>query len=136
MEPCRLGAREAAARIERGELTAQSLLQSCLERIEQREADVQVWAFIDRDLAFSRVDVVGKPLYGVPVGVKDIFDTFDMPTQYGSPIHAGHRPGADAACVALARDAGAVMLGKTVTTEFALRHPGPTTNPRGATRRA
>jgi amidase len=61
--------------------------------------------------------------------VKDIIDTHDMPTRYGSPIHAGHRPSADAACVALAREAGAVMLGKTVTTEFALRHPGPTANP-------
>jgi amidase len=61
--------------------------------------------------------------------VKDIIETHDMPTHYGSPIHAGHRPSADAACVALAREAGAVMLGKTVTTEFALRHPGPTANP-------
>jgi len=65
----------------------------------------------------------------LPIGVKDIIDTHDMPTQYGSPIQAGHRPSADAACVALAREAGAVMLGKTVTTEFALRHPGPTANP-------
>ena len=70
------------------------------------------------------------PLHGLPFGVKDIIDTHDMPTSYGSPIHAGHRPSADAACVALAREAGAVMLGKTVTTEFALRHPGPTANPR------
>jgi Asp-tRNA(Asn)/Glu-tRNA(Gln) amidotransferase A subunit family amidase len=68
-------------------------------------------------------------LNGLPIGVKDIIDTHDMPTHYGSPIHAGHRPSADAACVALAREAGAVMLGKTATTEFALRHPGPTANP-------
>jgi amidase len=68
-------------------------------------------------------------LNGLPFGVKDIIDTHDMPTAYGSPIHARHQPSADAACVALAREAGAVMLGKTVTTEFALRHPGPTANP-------
>ncbi|MEO8741390.1 MAG: amidase, partial [Casimicrobiaceae bacterium] len=69
------------------------------------------------------------PFLGLPFGVKDIIDTHDMPTGYGSPIHAGFRPNADAACVALAREAGAVMLGKTVTTEFALRHAGATTNP-------
>jgi Asp-tRNA(Asn)/Glu-tRNA(Gln) amidotransferase A subunit family amidase len=74
------------------------------------------------------------PLFGLPLGVKDIFDTADMPTAYGSPIWAGHRPRADAASVALARAAGAVVLGKTVTTEFAYRHPGPTTHPRDPSR--
>src|SRR4030095_12306223 len=70
------------------------------------------------------------PLHGLRFGVKDIIATHDMPTACGSPIHAGHRPSADAACVALARAAGAVMLGKTVTQEFAVLHPGPTANPR------
>ncbi|MCB0186736.1 MAG: hypothetical protein KDE31_20860, partial [Caldilineaceae bacterium] len=69
------------------------------------------------------------PLHGVPVGIKDIFDTVDMPTCYGSPIYSGHRPAADAATVALLREAGAIILGKTVTTEFAYFRPGPTTNP-------
>jgi Asp-tRNA(Asn)/Glu-tRNA(Gln) amidotransferase A subunit family amidase len=68
-------------------------------------------------------------LHGLPIAVKDVFDTFDMPTAYGSPIYAGHRPAADAACVALARAAGAIVVGKTVTTEFATFHPGPTCNP-------
>ena len=71
-------------------------------------------------------------LHGLPVGVKDIMDTCDMPTAYGSPIYAGHRPALDAATVALTRAAGAVLLGKTVTTEFAVFHPGPTTNPHHA----
>ena len=72
------------------------------------------------------------PLHGLPLGVKDIIDTFDLPTEYGSPIYAGHRPAADAACVALARGAGALVFGKTVSTEFATHPPGPTTNPHNA----
>ena len=71
----------------------------------------------------------GGPLAGVPFGVKDIIDTFDMPTEWGTPIHRGRRPERDAACVALSRKAGGLMLGKTVTTEFANLHPGPTRNP-------
>src|ERR687896_260505 len=69
------------------------------------------------------------PLQGVPVGMKDIIDTHDMPTEYGSPIYKGHRPVNDAACVALTRKAGGVVMGKTVTTEFANRFPGKTMNP-------
>ena len=68
-------------------------------------------------------------LHGLPIAVKDLFDTCDMPSSYGSPIYASHRPAADAACVALARAAGAIVVGKTVTTEFATFHPGPTCNP-------
>jgi Asp-tRNA(Asn)/Glu-tRNA(Gln) amidotransferase A subunit family amidase len=74
------------------------------------------------------------PLAGVPVGVKDIIDTSDMPTEWGTPIHRGRRTGRDAACVALTRKAGGIMLGKTVTTEFANLHPGKTRNPRNVTR--
>src|SRR3954464_11164129 len=87
IEPCRLGAKAAAARIERGELSARSLVESCLERIAAREAEVQSCAFLNRETAFSQLDQVGKaaPLRSVPVGVKDIFDTYDMPTEYGSP---------------------------------------------------
>ena len=129
IEPCRLGAKEAAARIERGELTARSLLQSCLERIAAREPEVQAWAFLPENAAFSQLESVRGPLRGVPVGVKDIFDTFDMPTQYGSRIYLGHRPRADSAPVALTRAAGGVILGKTVTAEFATFVPGKTRNP-------
>jgi len=129
IEPHRLGAKEAAGRIERGELTARSLLQSCLERIAQREPGIQAWAFLDEAAAWSQLESVRGPLRGVPVGVKDIFDTFDMPTQYGSRIYLGHRPRADSGPVALTRAAGGVILGKTVTAEFATFVPGKTRNP-------
>jgi Asp-tRNA(Asn)/Glu-tRNA(Gln) amidotransferase A subunit family amidase len=129
IEPCRLGAREAAALIERGELTAQRLVRSCRERIEQREPEVQAWAFIDQTAPSSGLQGVQTPLRGVPVGVKDIFDTFDMPTQYGSRIFLGHRPRADSAPVALTRAAGGTILGKTVTCEFATFVPSKTRNP-------
>src|SRR5262249_49098424 len=131
IEPCRLGAKEAAARIERGELTARSLVQSCLERIAAREPEVQAWSFVNEETVFSQLGRLGKEgsLRGIPVGVKDIFDTYDMPTEYGSRIYAGHRPRADSAPVALARAAGGVILGKTVTCEFATFVPSRTRNP-------
>jgi Asp-tRNA(Asn)/Glu-tRNA(Gln) amidotransferase A subunit family amidase len=128
IEPCRLGAKEAAALIERGELTQERLVQSCLERIGSREPVVQAWAFLDPDSVLAQPAASG-PLHGVPVGVKDIFDTFDMPTQYGSRIYLGHRPRADSAPVALTRAAGGTILGKTVTAEFATFVPGKTRNP-------
>ena len=134
--PNELDAVEALAAMAAGRLTAEALTRACLDRIAARDSVVRAFAFLDpeRALAEARArDRAGRgrerPLHGLPFGVKDIIDTHDMPTHYGSPIHAGHRPSADAACVALAREAGAVMLGKTVTTEFALRHPGPTANP-------
>ena len=125
IEPYRLGAKEAAARIERGELTAQSLIASCLERIAAREPDVQGWVNINPR---AKPDASG-PLRGVPVAIKDIFDTYDLPTEYGSCIYAGHRPRADSAPVALTRSAGGTILGKTVTAEFATFVPGKTRNP-------
>jgi amidase len=125
MEPHRLGAKRAARLIERGELSAERLVRSCLERIEAREPEVKAWAFLCRDLP-NRTE---RPLFGVPVGVKDIFDTHDMPTEYGSPIYAGHRPRADAAVVAVTRRAGGTILGKTVTAEFATFVPRATRNP-------
>lgn len=129
-----LSAREAARRIAEGTLTAEALVRACLERIEAREATVRAWAFLDPDHALAQARARDRsrasgPLHGVPVGVKDVFDTADMPTAYGSPIYEGHRPAADAACVALLREAGAVVPGKTVTTEFAAFTPGPTRNP-------
>src|SRR5262249_57829423 len=94
----------------------------------------QAWAPIGPELALAQGRALDRgplrgPLHGVPIGVKDIIDTADMPTEMGSPIYRGHRPACDAACVALVRAAGAVILGKTVTAEFAGMHPGPTTNP-------
>jgi Asp-tRNA(Asn)/Glu-tRNA(Gln) amidotransferase A subunit family amidase len=135
--PNELDAIEALAAMVAGRLTAEELTRACLDRIGARDSAVGAFAFLDPERALAearsrdRARQAGSPglLNGLPFGVKDIIDTHDMPTHYGSPIHAGHRPSADAACVALAREAGAVMLGKTVTTEFALRHPGPTANP-------
>jgi Asp-tRNA(Asn)/Glu-tRNA(Gln) amidotransferase A subunit family amidase len=130
-----LTARDAAAAIAAGSLTAETLTRACLARIAEREPVTGAWIYLDPERAIAearRRDQAGKrgPLHGVPIGVKDVMDTHDMPTGYGSPIYHGNRPAADAACVALARAAGAVALGKTVTTEFATFHPGKTTNPR------
>ena len=132
--PHRLSAAEAARRIARGELTSEALVASCLERIAAREQAVQAWAWLDADLALRQARALDReparrPLHGVPAGIKDIFDTADMPTEYNSPIYRGHRPKWDAACVALLRRGGCVVLGKTVTTEFAHVHPGKTRNP-------
>ena len=121
----RLGAKQAARMIERGELTAQTLIRACLERIAERDSDVQAWQCLNKDFPENSKG----PLFGVPVGVKDIFDTHDLPTEYGSPIYQGYRPRADAAPVALTRRAGGTILGKTVTTEFATMVPSRTRNP-------
>ena len=119
-----LGAKQAAKRIERGELTTEALLRSCRERIAAREPEVKAWAFVARESKGG-----GAPLFGVPVGVKDIFDTYDMPTAYGSPIYTGHQPRTDSAPVALTRRAGGTIMGKTVTAEFATFVPRETRNP-------
>lgn len=111
--------------IERGELGAEKLVRACLDRIAERDRDVRAWQFLPEKIAAA----TAGPLRGIPVGVKDIFDTFDMPTEYGSPIYKGFRPPADAAVVALARRAGATILGKTVTCEFATFVPSQTRNP-------
>lgn len=131
----RLSATVAARKLAAREITAASLLADCLERIAKRESAVHAWTFLDADAAMRRASALdAQPsaglLHGLPIAVKDLFDTVDMPTSYGSPVYAGHRPAADAACVALARAAGAIVVGKTVTTEFATFHPGPTRNPR------
>ncbi len=129
----RLTASEAAARLEAGSLSAETLVRDCLDRAEARAA-VKAWVWLDPEHAVAQaraIDRAGRPgvLKGVPVGVKDVIDTFDMPTQHGSPIYRGNRPFADAACVALTRAAGGVILGKTVTTEFANRQPRETVHP-------
>lgn len=129
-----LSAAEMARRIAADETTAEAVMRACLDRIEEREGTVHAWAFIDPEIAMIRARERdagrGKgPLHGVPVGVKDIIDTFDMPTGMGSPIYKGYRPPGDASCVALMRAAGAIILGKTVTAEFAGMEPGETANP-------
>jgi Asp-tRNA(Asn)/Glu-tRNA(Gln) amidotransferase A subunit family amidase len=134
VDPCRLGAAEAARRIAAGDLSSAALVAACLERIAAREDTVHAWAHLDAGAALAQArardaEPARGPLHGVPVGVKDIVDTADLPTERGSAIHAGRRPAADAACVARLRAAGAVILGKTVTTEFAYFSPGPTRNP-------
>ena len=129
-----LSASEAARRLATREITAEQMARACLVRIEEREAEVRAWIHIDPDAVLAQArqldaGPVRGPLHGLPLGVKDLIDTADMPTGYGSPVYAGHRPRADAACVALARAAGALVLGKTVTTEFAWFYPGKTANP-------
>jgi Asp-tRNA(Asn)/Glu-tRNA(Gln) amidotransferase A subunit family amidase len=108
-------------------------------RIKRREDEVQAWTYLDEaralDEARSRDRSPNRgPLFGIPVGVKDIINTVDMPSEYGSPIYRGHRPCADAACVALLRAAGAAVLGKTITTEFATTYRGKTRNPHALNR--
>lgn len=137
-EANKLTATEAIRRIIAGELSAEDLTSACLERIAQRDGDVQAWQYIDPDYAIEqarqrdRERASGKaigPLHGIPVGIKDIIDTADMPTENGSPIFRGRRTNHDAACVAALRSAGAVILGKTVTTELANLAPSKTRNP-------
>lgn len=137
-DPLSLSARAAAAEIAAGRLTAEALVTACLDRIAAREAVVGAWHYLDPDAAVAaarRADAgpPSGPLHGIPIAVKDLIDTVDMPAGYGSPIYEGHRPAADAACVALARGAGAIPLGKTVTTEFACFTPGKTANPHNPT---
>ncbi|HAA91763.1 MAG TPA: amidase [Rhodospirillaceae bacterium] len=135
--PNEISLNQAATDIAAGTLTSEALVQSCIDRIDDRECTVQAWAFFDPDLALAQArECDAKPaqglLHGVPIGIKDIIDTADMPTECNSPIYKDHRPANDAACVANLRAAGAVIMGKTVTTEFASTFPGPTTNPHNA----
>ncbi|MDA1090177.1 MAG: amidase [Proteobacteria bacterium] len=126
-----------------GDCSAEELTQSCLDRIAKREAAVGAWIYLDPDLALAQAraldarkkagDPLG-PLHGLPVGLKDIFDTKDMPTECGSAFYEGRRPIEDSAVASLLRRAGAVILGKTVTTEWALSAPGKTVNPHDPSR--
>jgi Asp-tRNA(Asn)/Glu-tRNA(Gln) amidotransferase A subunit family amidase len=114
-------------------------VRDCLERIRDREGVVHAWAHLNADHAIDQArdrddEEPHSPLHGMPVGIKDIIDTADLPTERGTPIHAGRRPSVDAACVQSLRRAGAVILGKTVSTELATWRPGPTTNPHDPSR--
>jgi Asp-tRNA(Asn)/Glu-tRNA(Gln) amidotransferase A subunit family amidase len=134
-----MSAADAATAIASGQLTSEALVAACLERIRARESAVQAWAYIDPERALAEARERDRQprrsrLHGIPVGVKDVIDTCDMPTEYGSPIYRGHRPATDAACVAQVRELGGVILGKTVSTEFATRHPNKTRHPLNAAR--
>jgi len=129
-----LTASAAARLLQRKELTAQALLSACLEVIADREPEVRAWREYDAKAAMSHAKQLDQgpirgPLHGLPLAVKDLFDTRDFSSGYGSPIYQQHQPVNDAAAVALCREAGAIVLGKTVTTEFATFTPGPTRNP-------
>jgi Asp-tRNA(Asn)/Glu-tRNA(Gln) amidotransferase A subunit family amidase len=133
-----LSASEAARLIRDGALDSEQLVEACLARVRDADAEVQAWAFLDPAHALGQARAAdesrrnGRPmgaLHGVPVAVKDIFDTADMPTENGSVLHSGRTPSRDATPVAMLRAAGAVIMGKTVTTEFAYFSPGKTRNP-------
>ena len=128
VDPADLTASVALQEIAAGRLTAGAIRAACLARVAAREPVVHAMAAFEPELVRHASPVAGV-LGGLPLGTKDVLDTADLATEYNSPIWRGHRPVADAACVAWARAAGAVVFGKTVTTEFATRFPGPTTNP-------
>ena len=129
-----LSATRAAQLIVQGDITSEALVRACLERVSSRDTDVKAWvtlhadSVLDQARACDRSPASGQ-LHGIPVGIKDVIDTADLPTQCNSQIYSDHRPRADASCVALVRRAGGIVLGKTATTEFALQHPAATRNP-------
>ena len=130
-----LDAWQAAELLATRALSAVDLTRACLDRVNERDGAVHAFAAIDPDVALAQARAldagpVRGPLHGLPLGAKDLFDTAELPTAYGSSLYAGNRPAADAAAIALCREAGALLLGKTVTTEFAYFQPGVTRNPR------
>jgi len=136
-----LPAVDAARAIRDGEVSVEQFAEACLARVREADATVQAWAFLDPQHVLAQARALDErrkegapvgPLHGVPVGVKDIFDTADMPTEDGTVLHAGRTPAEDAAVVARLRAAGAVIMGKTVTTELATYAPGKTRNPHNA----
>jgi Asp-tRNA(Asn)/Glu-tRNA(Gln) amidotransferase A subunit family amidase len=138
-----LTAIEAAELIADGELTSEAYVGACLDRIAATDGEVRAFAHLDPDAALAQAQALDErqrdggplgPLHGIPVGIKDIFDTADYPTECGSAALTGRRPTEDSAAVARLRAAGAVIIGKTVTTECAYFHPGPTRNPHDLTR--
>lgn len=134
-----LSATEAARLIREGVISSEQLVAACLARIGEVDGEIEAWAFLDPEYALQQARAADEerlsgrsigPLHGVPVGVKDIFDTADMPTECGSVLYSGRTPASDATAVSRLRAAGAVIMGKTVTTEFAYFYPGKTRNPR------
>jgi Asp-tRNA(Asn)/Glu-tRNA(Gln) amidotransferase A subunit family amidase len=143
MSSSALSLTEAAADIREGRITSAELVADCLQRIAEVDPKIEAWAHIDRDHAMMQAEAADLhrqkgnalgPLHGVPLGIKDIFDTGDYPTEFGSSAWAGRTPRADANAVARLRAAGAVIMGKTVTTEYAYFQPGKTRNPHDPSR--
>ena len=134
----RLTATAAAKLLAAGEITSEQLMKACLARIAEREPEVKAFAHLNTDYALEQAraaDLAKRsgrgvgPLHGLPIGIKDIIDTFDLPTENGCEFFKGRQPEKDAACVRALREAGAIIIGKTVTTELATLTPGPTCNP-------
>jgi len=134
----RQSAIDARALIERGLLTSCELVEACLKRIDELEPTIGAWAHLDRDIALQQARAAdefrksGLPigaLHGLPIGIKDIIDTADYPTERGTVLHQGRQPDRDATLVSLLKEAGAIILGKTVSTEMAVYAPGKTRNP-------
>ncbi|WP_225708473.1 amidase [Bradyrhizobium cenepequi] len=141
--PNHLSASVLASRLKRGETSALDLMNACLDRIAAREPEVKAWTFLDAERAREqarRADAQRASgqslgaLHGLPIGVKDVFDTADMPSEYGSETLRGRQPDADADAVAALRRAGAIIVGKTATSEFGMYHPSPTRNPKDLSR--
>jgi Asp-tRNA(Asn)/Glu-tRNA(Gln) amidotransferase A subunit family amidase len=133
-----LSALEAALGIAAGEFSSQDLVSACVERIAEMDEQIGAWTYLDVDYALAQAKAAdehrqsGLPtgsLLGLPVAVKDIFDTADMPTECGTPVYTGRTPTADSTVVAFLRQAGAIIMGKSVTTELAMYSPGKTRNP-------
>jgi Asp-tRNA(Asn)/Glu-tRNA(Gln) amidotransferase A subunit family amidase len=134
-----LSAAQAARAIGAGAIDSEALTAACLDRIRAVDPQIEAWAFLDPEYALAQARArdadrrEGRPtgpLHGVPVAIKDIIDTGDMPTEDGTVLHAGRTPAHDATVVSMLRAAGAVIMGKTVTTELATLSPGKTRNPR------
>lgn len=143
MKPHEMNATDAAKLLRQGGISAEAIVVDCLDRIDRQEPEVQAWIHLDPEHAVAQAKAADArqrageqlgPLHGVPVAIKDIFDTCDYPTEWGSSLLAGRRPDEDSAVVERLRGAGAIILGKTVTTEFASFAPGPTCNPHDLSR--
>ncbi|RTE78643.1 hypothetical protein BHE90_006877 [Fusarium euwallaceae] len=140
--PYKLTATQALELLKNNDMTVEEYALSLLHRIKENDGAVKAWAHLDPDFVLSQARALDQipedmrgPLHGLAIGVKDIMDTKDMPTQYGSPIYQGHQPGSDSSAVAILRAAGALIFGKTTTTEFAVTNSGPeTTNPHDPSR--
>lgn len=143
IDAAHLGAQDATEAIRTGKVSSRELVEACLGRIKQFEEEIGAWVHLDAELALEQARQADEsrrrghatgPLHGVPVGIKDIVDTFDLPTECGTVLYAGRTPSKDASLVERLREAGAIILGKTVTTELAVYTPGKTRNPHNADR--
>ena len=133
-----LNAIEARNKLMTGEISAYDLTHAYLDQISEIDGDIDAWSFLDHQHALNQARAVdetraqGMPagkLFGLPVAVKDIFDTYDMPTECGTSLYSGRQPAHDSTVAALLRQAGAIIIGKSVTTELAMYGPGKTRNP-------